>query len=165
MSPMVRKSVDIVNNKEQVGPDNVLDLIHHVMHQVRSQQYQVLRDSPHEVTHMESKVLGFFDRHSGATQSDLVQHSGRDKAQLARLIKSLRERGLLDAETDAADRRNLHLSLSAQGRAVQVALLQQAERVATQALAGLSLAEQQQLAHLLRRIGSNLDQKCRDKAP
>jgi hypothetical protein len=37
---------------------------------------------------MEGKVLGFFARHPGATQRDLAQHSGRDKAQLARLIKS-----------------------------------------------------------------------------
>jgi DNA-binding MarR family transcriptional regulator len=73
---------------------------------------------------MEGKVLGFFARHPGATQRDLAQHSGRDKAQLARLIKSLRERGLLLAEEDGSDRRQVCLRLSDAGQAVQDTLQQ-----------------------------------------
>ena len=67
------KSIDIVNHRGQapepsVRDDDVLEAIHQVMHQYRAQQYRVLRDGPHKVTHMESKVLGFFGRHPGATQ-------------------------------------------------------------------------------------------------
>jgi DNA-binding MarR family transcriptional regulator len=50
---------------------------------------------------MEGKVLGYFCRHPGNTQSDLAQHSGRDKAQLTRLIARLKEAGLLEARADA----------------------------------------------------------------
>lgn len=156
MSPIMFKSVDKVNHAGKDGDDDVLELVHSVMHLYRSQQYQVLRDGPHDVTHMESKVLGYFGRHPGATQSDLVQHSGRDKAQLARLIKSLRERGLLAAEADENDRRNLRLALTADGQAVQRALQQQARRVSAKAVAGLSAAERQQLLALLRRVKMNL---------
>src|SRR5215469_14992448 len=85
--------------------DDVLELIHTVMHQYRARQYRLLKEGPHDITHMDGKVLGFFNRHPGATQSDLAQHSGRDKAQLARLIKGLRERELLRAEADEHDRR------------------------------------------------------------
>lgn len=154
---MMRKSVDKVNQSPRARADDVLELIHHVMHQVRSRQYQVLRDGAHELTHLESKVLGFFDRHPGATQRELAQHSGRDKAQLARLIKGLRDRDLLSAESDTSDRRNLRLTLSPQGQALQAALRQQADHVAQQALAGLSATERQQLAEGLRRIGANLE--------
>jgi len=153
----MRKSVDKVNSQGAAPADEVMDLVHTLMHQFRSLQYQVLRGGPHDITHMESKVMGFFARHPGATQSDLVQHSGRDKAQLARLIKSLRERGLVLAEADEADRRNVRLSLSPEGQAVQRTLHQQARRLGTQAVAGFSEDERRALVELLRRVKSNLD--------
>ncbi len=153
----MRKQVDIVNQSGAVREDDVLESVHAVMHQYRSQQYRVLRDGPHQLTHMESKVLGFFGRNAGATQRDLVQHSGRDKAQLARLIKALRERGLLLAQADAADRRTVRLSLSAAGQAVQTALHRQARALSQAAVAGLSRAEQRALLDLLQRVRSNLD--------
>lgn len=156
MSAIMRKSIDTVNHKSRTPDDDVLESIHAVMHQYRAQQYRVLRDGPHDITHMESKVLGYFGRQPGATQSDLAQHSGRDKAQLARLIKGLRERGLLLAEADEADRRNLRLTLSAEGQAVQRALQQQARRLGASAVAGFSEQEQQTLLALLQRVKANL---------
>jgi DNA-binding MarR family transcriptional regulator len=152
----MRKSIDIVNHLPKSGEDDVLESIHAVMHLYRAQQYRVLRDGPHDITHMESKVLAFFGRHPGATQSDLAQHSGRDKAQLARLIKGLRDRGLLVAEADEADRRNLRLALSADGQAVQAALHQQAQRLGTRAVAGFSAQEHAVLRALLLRVKGNL---------
>jgi DNA-binding MarR family transcriptional regulator len=153
------KSVDNVNRSQGRPQDEVLDLIHTVMHQYRSQQYQVLREGGHDITHMEKKVLGYVDHHPDATQSDMARHSGRDKAQLARLIKGLRERGLLASQADEADRRNLRLSLTADGRSVLRTLEQQSRRLATQAVAGISLAEQRQLVALLQRVRSNLDER------
>lgn len=161
----MRKQVDNVNHVGS-GPvpspkaamaEAVLDLVHTVMHQFRSTQYQVLRDNAHDVTHMESKVMGFFARHPGSTLSDLVSHSGRDKAQLAKLVKGLRERALLDAETDADDRRSVRLRLSAAGSAVQKALHAEARVLNERAVDGLSAQEQAQLVALLARVKANLD--------
>lgn len=161
----MRKSLDNVNHspdEAKAGPcpdrDDVLELVHRVMHQYRSQQYQALRDGPHDITHMESKVLGYFGRHPGATQSELAGDTGRDKAQLARLIKGLRERGLLDGEPDEADRRHVRLSVTAAGRAVLASLRQQAERLSAKAVAGLLAAERAQLLALLQRVKRNLDE-------
>jgi DNA-binding MarR family transcriptional regulator len=153
----MHKSIDNVNHKAEASEDDVLETIHALMHQYRSQQYRVLRDGPHDITHMESKVLGYFGRRPGATQSDLAQHSGRDKAQLARLIKGLRERGLLVAEADEADRRNLRLGLSADGQKVQRALQQQAKRLSARAVAGFSTQERQALLAFLQRVKGNFD--------
>jgi DNA-binding MarR family transcriptional regulator len=157
MSSIMRKQVDKVNGQGAAPADEVMDLVHTLMHQFRSLQYQVLRGGPHDITHMESKVLGFFARHDGATQSDLVQHSGRDKAQVARLIKGLRDRGLLEAVPDEADRRNLRLHLTPEGQAVQRALHQQARRLGAQAVKGLDDAERRNLVDLLRRVRRNLE--------
>jgi DNA-binding MarR family transcriptional regulator len=154
------KQIDNVNQPAgkslHASGDDLLELVHTVMHQVRSQQYQALRDGPLALTHMESKVLGYFGRQPGATQSDLVQHSGRDKAQLARLIKGLRERGLLDAEADEADRRNLRLRLTAEGQGLLRLLQKQTRKVGQQAVAGLSGQERDQLRALLQRLHDNL---------
>ncbi|MBB3196261.1 MarR family winged helix-turn-helix transcriptional regulator [Roseateles terrae] len=139
--------------------DDVMELIHTVMHQYRARQYRVLKDGPHDITHMDGKVLGFFHRHPGATQSDLAQHSGRDKAQLARLIKGLRERGLLAAEADEQDRRQVRLQLTDEGRAVQQALRRSSRHLSANAVQGLSPQEQAQLVALLGRVKANLDQE------
>ncbi|QBR04142.1 MarR family winged helix-turn-helix transcriptional regulator [Paraburkholderia pallida] len=138
------------------SPDDLLDLVHTVMHEYRSLQYRFLRDGPHDISHMDGKVLAFFAAHPGATQSDLVVHSGRDKAQLGRLIKGLRERGLLRAESDVTDRRSVRLSLTATGKQVHVALQRQAKRLSAKAVAGLDAEEQEHLARLLRTVKSNL---------
>ena len=158
------KQIDNVNQRAAMPPpgvqasgDELVELVHTVMHQLRSQQYQALRDSPLAVTHMESKVLGYFGRLPGSTQSDLVQHSGRDKAQLARLIKGLRERGLLDGEAGEDDRRSVRLQLTEAGRAVLRTLQQQTRRVHARAVAGMDAGEQQRLVALLRQVSRNLE--------
>lgn len=156
----MRESIDNVNHGREspaAGERDVLELIHSAMHRYRARQYRVLRDGSHDITHMDSRVLGYFDRHPGATQSDLAAHSGRDKAQLARLVKGLRERGLLDGVPDAVDRRNLRMTLTAQGKAVQRTLQQAARRLSAQAVAGLSEAQRAQLVQMLEQVNANLD--------
>jgi DNA-binding MarR family transcriptional regulator len=148
---------DKVNHSRKTPEDGVLDLIHTIMHQYRSQQYQVLRDGPHDITHMESKVLSYFERHPAATQSELARDTGRDKAQLARLIKGLRDRGLLDGQADESDRRNTKLALTEDGRTIQRTLEQQAKRLNSKAVRGLSGEQQQLLLSLLIQVKGNLD--------
>jgi DNA-binding MarR family transcriptional regulator len=146
------KQVNKVNQSEQV-----FDAIHSVMHLYRARQLRGLRDNPHELTHMEYKALGFFSRHPGATQGDLVAHSGRDKAQLARLLKSLRDKDLLDAQPDPADRRSARLSLSAQGLKVFQHLNALGQQTSSVAVAGMSAEQLTQLQALLQHIRQNLE--------
>lgn len=153
----MRKTNDNVNHSQKNSEDGVLDLIHTVMHQYRSMQYQALRDGPHDITHMEGKVLSFFGHHPGATQSDLAKHSGRDKAQLARLIKGLRDSGLLDAVADETDKRNVRLTLTTDGQSVLTVLRQQGKHLNTLALKDMDRSEQEQLLLLLHRVQVNLD--------
>lgn len=153
----MRKSVDKVNSKGIPADEAVLELVHAVMHQFRSQQYRALEGVEDGLTHMEGKVLGFFARHAGATQSELAQHSGRDKAQLARLIKGLRERGLLSAEADDVDRRNVRLQLTDEGQAMLRTLRQQGRKLEARAVAGLSADQRRRLVELLLHVKRNLE--------
>ena len=146
------KQVNKVNQSEQV-----FDAIHSIMHLFRARQLRGLRDTPHELTHMEYKALGYFARHPGATQGDLVSHSGRDKAQLARLLKGLRDSGLLEATADDSDRRITRLRLSPQGRQVFDSLHEHGVRTVGMAVAGMSADQLTQLQALLQQIRDNLE--------
>ena len=60
MSNKVNKVNQVAN---QQASDEVFDAIHALMHLYRAQQYQVVRETGHGLTHLEGKVLGFFARH------------------------------------------------------------------------------------------------------
>lgn len=152
----MRKPVDLVNERDAASGD-VLEAVHSLMHLYRGLQFRAGRDAPQALTHMESKVLGFFARHPGATQSELAAHAGRDKGQLARLVAGLRERGLLEAHADEADRRSVRLQLTAEGQAADQARRRRGKRLSAAAVQGLSEAEQRQLLALLARVRANLE--------
>ena len=147
------RSIDSVNQSADVpSAEDLFEALHQLMHLYRGHQYRLQQ----ALTHMDGKVLGFFARHPGATQKQLAEHSGRDKGQIARLLGGLRERGLLDAVPDEADRRNVRLSLTTEGRALLQALQRQTRRVNEQAVASLSDDERCQLGALLARVRQNL---------
>ena len=153
----MRNIVDQVNQNPQSPALEVLERVHAIMHLYRSAQQRGLRAGPHDLAHMEIKVLGFFARRPGATQSDLAAHSGRDKAQLARLIRGLRDRGLLEAVADETDKRSTRLSLSSAGKAMFAALHRHDGALAEAALAGIADADRATLLDLLERVRANLE--------
>lgn len=155
----MRRTLDLVNQTAEPSAEDVIEAVHTVMHLVRARQYRTQRADEAALTHMDGKVLGYFARHPGATQKELAAHSGRDKGQLARLIAGLRERGLIEGEADAADRRAIRLRLTAEGRAAQQALQRQARRASEQAVAGLDGGERRQLVALLGKLRERLERE------
>lgn len=151
------KNIDIVNNKDDGVSAGVLDVIHAVAHLVRSRQQQALRGGQEELTPLEARVLFYFAHHPGGTLRELTDHSGRDKGQLARLIGGLRERGWLQAETDAHDRRLTRYALTDRALQGQQAMTKQRRHLAQAAVQGLSAAERQQLLALLGQVRANLE--------
>ena len=156
MSSIMNKQVDTVNQSSVPRADDVLELMHGVLHQLRARHARGSVDADLGIGHMELKALGFFANQPGATQSDLVNHSRRDKGQLARLIAGLKERGLLEAQPDAHDRRVIRLYPTEQAQSLHAQLLQQRRVLADQALAGLSLDQTRQLMGWLQHISANL---------
>lgn len=103
------------------------------------------------------KVLTYFGKHPGATQKDLARQLGRDKAQLARLIKGLRDLGLLSGEADKDDRRSTKLWLTPDGETILTELQKQSKLLGDQAVAGLTGSERTHLLALLGRVSVNLE--------
>lgn len=155
----MRKSVDTINHSPGTA-EQVFEAIHAIMHLYRSRQYRDLRGTPFELSHMENKVLAFFARHPGATQSDLVQQSGRDKAQLTRLIRGLRDKGLLEARVDDKDRRSTLLQLTSEGKRIHRNLQAQGARLNALAVEGLTEEECRRLLGMLARVRGNLEDEA-----
>ncbi|MDC3958986.1 MarR family winged helix-turn-helix transcriptional regulator [Polyangium jinanense] len=149
------RTVDNVNHDPRDA--DVLESIHAIMHLFRARRHEAMREEHHDLSHMEGKVLGFFTRQPGSTLSDLVAHTGRDKGQLARLVAGLKERGLLEARTDEADRRSVRLEPTAEAQAIHQTMLRHARRLSEVAVSGLSADERRQLVSLLEKVRTNLE--------
>ena len=145
-----------MSNIMKAPADDMFEALHDVLHLYKARRQQAIAASGQPLSHMEAKVIAFFGRRPGATLSDLVAHSGRDKSQLARLIAGLRERGLIEAREDEGDRRNIRLQLTPQGAAIHAELRQALRKVAREVAGGLSEAQRAQLLELLGKVGERL---------
>ena len=154
---MTRVNVAHVNKKHEPLADDVFASIHTIMHLFRGEQYRVLREGRYDLTHMEGKILGFFNRHPGATLRDLVAHLKQDKGQLARLIRSLKDQGLLEAQAGARDRRSVPLQATREGRRIHQILQRQVRKLSELAVQGLNPDQRRQLVTLLDKIQGNLE--------
>ena len=132
--------------------DEVLDAVQALMHAHKRHMHQALRAQEGGIGPMEARALGFVARHPGASASELVAHSGRDKAQIARLLQQLEDRGLLAREADPADGRRQRLVLTDSGRAAQRVMGRARQRFASTVTSVLSDDERSLLLALLRRL-------------
>ncbi len=126
------------------------------MHLIRSRQYQVFRHCPYQLTPMEGQIVEFFGCHPGATLSALAEETGRDKGQLARLIKALREYGLLTPAASGPDKRAIPLQLSREGEKVRRVLREELEEATALAVSDFNASDRTLLFHLLTRLRTNL---------
>ncbi len=138
--------------------DEILESIHAFRRLFRALQHRAIRGGPHhELTPMESRVLRFLGRHPGATQSELVNHSVRDKGQMARLISALRDRNLVETRVDDADRRVHRLYLTPEGKDIDASVQCRRRALARVAVKGMTLGDQQALVELVDRLRANLE--------
>lgn len=152
----MNKQVDTVNQIAPTAEDDVLEVLHGLMHQLRARHLGNSDEADPSIGPVERKALRFFAHHPGSTQSDLVNHSGRDKGQLARLIAGLKTRGLLEGRPDEKDRRVIRLYPTEQAQALYQQVQRQRKALSAKALAGLTQEQQHQLLALLQLVGRNL---------
>lgn len=139
-------------------PADVFEAMHDLMHAYRRRMRTAVHAIQPDLTHNEVRALLFVGRHPMGTQSDLVEHSGADKAQIARMLNMLEERGLLERVPHPQDKRSRCLALSPSGQAVCEAMRTSRRSVTQQMLQGFAPAEQQQLQGLLTRLLENLEE-------
>lgn len=97
-------------------------------------------------------MLLILDREGTSTQRDLLTQTGGDKAGIARTVADLEGRGLVARETDAVDRRVVHLRLTDPGRTAFREAQQLAASVGDELVRDLTDDEVEQLLSLLQRL-------------
>ncbi|WP_298210830.1 MarR family transcriptional regulator [Acidovorax sp.] len=137
-------------------PD-VFEAMHDLMHAYRARMVRAMTAVHPELTFNEMRALNFIGRHPGATQKELVHRSRADKAQVARMLGLLQDKGWLERQPNAEDKRSRCLTLSTEGAALYQALRAARQTLSASVLAGCDEATQAQLLVLLERVRSNLD--------
>ena len=128
---------------------DVFEVLHDLMHQFRARLLQSLERIQPGLTFNEFRILMHAGRHPGITQKELVEHSHTDKAQMARMLTQLQDKGWLERSASEADKRVRCLQLSAQGLQLFAQLKNQREQIAAELLRDFPVDQQTQLHALL----------------
>ena len=129
---------------------DVFEVLHDLMHQFRARLLQSLERIQPGLTFNEFRILMHAGRHPGITQKELVEHSHTDKAQMARTLAQLQDKGWLDRSASEADKRVRCLQLSTQGLQLFALLKNQREQIAAELLRDFPVDQQAQLRELLK---------------
>jgi DNA-binding MarR family transcriptional regulator len=144
-------STKSVENVPEAAGDAIFEQMHEILFLFRSQLSQRLTKAGEDIPGMAWKVLRFYALHPGWTQMQLAEHSGRDKGQVARLVKQLAERGLL-RRGDGTRGKARGLTLTEHGRLMHNRLQRHRAQLANKLTSALSAQEQMQLSRLLEKI-------------
>ncbi|WP_218241216.1 MarR family winged helix-turn-helix transcriptional regulator [Comamonas fluminis] len=113
---------------------DVFELLHDLMHLFRARLLQSIETAQPGLTFNEFRILMHTGRNPGITQKELVEHSHTDKAQMARTLAQLQDKGWLERSTSEADKRVRCLQLSAQGQQLYARLRTLREELAVELL-------------------------------
>ena len=128
---------------------DVFEVLHDLMHLFRARLLQSLERIQPGLTFNEFRILMHAGRHPGITQKELVEHSHTDKAQMARMLTQLQDKGWLERSASEADKRVRCLQLSAQVQQLFAKLKSQREQIAAELLRDFPVEQQTQLHALL----------------
>ena len=129
---------------------DVFEVLHDLLHLFRARLLESLEAVQPGLTFNEFRILMHTGRHPGITQKELVEHSHTDKAQMARTLAQLQDKGWLERSASEADKRVRCLQLSARGKQLFDQLRHRREQIATELLSGTPAAQQALLHELLR---------------
>ncbi len=96
-------------------------------------------------------------RNPEGTQQQLVQHMGRDKGQIARLIRELEERHFLVRTPDERDRRVWRLTVTPEGEEKCQWFSAIEAKLATDMFGDLKVKERAKLEHLLSELRARIN--------
>ncbi|HRO60491.1 MAG TPA: MarR family transcriptional regulator [Burkholderiaceae bacterium] len=145
-------------------PVEVFESLHELLQLFRARMRKSLEDLHPELTFNEMRVLMRTGREPGITQKDLVEHSHTDKAQMARILAQLQDKGWLKRSASKSDRRVRCLHLSARGQTLFSQLRELQEQAAAELLRGCSPAVQAQLLDLVRQARDSAGAHAQDPA-
>jgi len=130
----------------------ILDLINTLAREATATMQRSLREAELGLVAMEARTLRFIARHPGCTQSDIVRESGRDKAQIARVVKVLLERGEIRRRPEAVGEKRQPLEVTQPGETSHARAESLRNDVAKAMASGLGAGERRELVRMLRHM-------------
>lgn len=146
-------------------PADVFEAMHGLVHVYRAHMARAMASVHPALTLNEVRALSFVGRHPGATQKELVRHSGADKAQVARMVGLLEDKGWLERVPNADDKRSRCLALSDQGQIVFKAMRASRQALTASLLKNCDGETQTQLLALLARVRSSVEALESEEGP
>lgn len=113
-----------------------------------------------DFTFMQWVVLMYVRDGIGITATDICRDYRHDQGALTRVIDQLEERGLIERQRSAEDRRVVQLSLTAQGRKTVESLIPVVVERLNTALDGFTASEVSELARLLGKLVNRIEQEA-----
>ncbi|WP_323845535.1 MarR family transcriptional regulator [Microbulbifer magnicolonia] len=114
------------------------------------------RAKSHGLSRSRWQVLWHLAKEEGQKQAELAERMDVAPISLARQVDKLQEEGLVERRPDPGDRRCFRIYLTPAAEPALETLRDLAQQARTQALAGFSATEVQQLQGLLERLRENL---------
>ena len=106
-------------------------------------------------------VLTVLRTHPGLGQSSLARALGFDKVTVLRVLRGLEARGFVERSPAPDNRRNMCVTLTAEGEAILSKAQRPAERAYKRLLSPLDRGQQEQLIHLLQLVTGELEDDAR----
>jgi MarR family transcriptional regulator for hemolysin len=101
-------------------------------------------------------VLVFLSRNEGATQAKLAEASDTEPMTLVRVLDRMERDGWIERRPDPADRRAYRLYLRPASTPVLTEITRIGEKARSEALAGLSSEQREQMMSMLEHVRTNL---------
>jgi DNA-binding MarR family transcriptional regulator len=108
------------------------------------------------MTFTQCKVLVFLSRNEGTTQAKLAEASDTEPMTLVRVLDRMERDGWIERRPDPADRRAHRLYLKPASTPVLNEVQRIGEKARSEALAGLSSEEREQMTDMLEHVRRNL---------
>jgi MarR family transcriptional regulator, transcriptional regulator for hemolysin len=125
---------------------------------IRRRFVQYARERGLPLNRSEAQVLVHVDREQGMSQAQLAEQLDLEAIALVRLIDSLQEAGLIERRPHPHDRRVRTLWLTEAAQPILAQVMAVRAEVRSQAMAGMTDADQEKLLDLLMTVRGNLAQ-------
>ncbi|WP_353236600.1 MarR family transcriptional regulator [Diaphorobacter ruginosibacter] len=123
----------------------LLDALHDLTHAYRSRMRSAMHSLEPGVTPNELRMLIFLGRTPQCTHKSMMDHMHADKAQIARTLNLLEERGWIVRAPNPQDKRSRVLELSESGAARVAALREERAAIGNEMLGCMAAGDQQKM--------------------
>ncbi|MDO6685365.1 MULTISPECIES: MarR family winged helix-turn-helix transcriptional regulator [unclassified Agarivorans] len=135
---------------------SISNTIFSIAHSYRLTMRSALKANELGLNSMHVKCLSYIHNSEACTANDIVQFLGRDKAQIARLVKEMISNNWLTKTANPEDKRSQFLSLTEEGQALAALIADTQSKVSIKMKQNLSDEELKEFSRIAGVISNNL---------